>query len=256
MLATKVDKDFKSKDMLLTEAKALKSTLHELRKHLEQIVMTITAYEQKQDLSTYNENGDANFDQEVFQHEDQINHQETPAIATVPSQSVINSYERIKTSCVVVVGDMGKRGLRIADMLVRCGIRKLILFDNNDSINLVDTENSRWESEENPLFELESYVSNYEINEESFDHFLDRLSRGGNDENPVDLVILAGEADIESEQYNLIIRGAQSVGCPLLSTAISNDDSPMVVLHQPTGDILRINDGTTVSMIALELLLS
>jgi hypothetical protein len=250
--------DFPHKDLLLIEAKALKSTLHDLRKRLEKIATEINHNQtdhahHEETVSTANENENGNMDQqEVTIGEEQP--QATSPPVTIPIRN--NSYERLKRSSVAIVGDMQNKGLQIADTLVKCGIRKLILFDNKDCIQLVEHENLRWESEENPLFELESYVANYEVNEESFDHFLDRLERGGDEENPIDIVIVPGDVDMESEQYNLIVRAAQSVGCPLISSANSVDDSPVLTIHQPTGDVVKITDRTTINMIALEMLLS
>uniref|UniRef100_A0A1A8INX2 Ubiquitin-like modifier-activating enzyme 5 n=1 Tax=Nothobranchius kuhntae TaxID=321403 RepID=A0A1A8INX2_NOTKU len=116
---------------------------------------------------------------------------------------IVEDYEKIRTFSVAVVG-VGGVGSVTAEMLTRCGIGKLMLFDY-DKVELANMNRlffqphqaglSKVEAAENTLRNINPDVAfethNYNITTlENFTHFMDRISRGGlEDGMPVDLVL-------------------------------------------------------------------
>ncbi|XP_074549374.1 ubiquitin-like modifier-activating enzyme 5 [Halichoeres trimaculatus] len=116
---------------------------------------------------------------------------------------IVDDYEKIRTFTVAVVG-VGGVGSVTAEMLTRCGIGKLLLFDY-DKVELANMNRlffqphqaglSKVEAAEHTLRNINPDVSfevhNYNITTmENFTHFMDRISHGGLEEgNPVDLVL-------------------------------------------------------------------
>ncbi|XP_069107687.1 LOW QUALITY PROTEIN: ubiquitin-like modifier-activating enzyme 5 [Argopecten irradians] len=116
---------------------------------------------------------------------------------------IVDNYEKIREYTVAVVG-VGGVGSVTAEMLTRCGIGKLLLFDY-DKVELANMNRlfyqphqsgmSKVEAAEKTLKEInpdvEFEVYNYNITTmENFDHFMDRIRNGGMKENaPVDLVL-------------------------------------------------------------------
>jgi ubiquitin-like modifier-activating enzyme 5 len=116
---------------------------------------------------------------------------------------IVNNYEEIRAKTVAVVG-VGGVGSVAAEMLTRCGIGKLILFDY-DKVELANMNRLFFRPEQsglskvdaakatlvsiNPDVAFEAY--NYDITSvDSFDHFLDRIAHGGlSNQAPVDLVL-------------------------------------------------------------------
>lgn len=116
---------------------------------------------------------------------------------------IVDNYEAIRTFTVAVVG-VGGVGSVTAEMLTRCGIGKLLLFDY-DKVELANMNRlffqphqaglSKVEAAEHTLRNINPDVSfethNYNITTmDNFTHFMDRISRGGLEEGkPVDLVL-------------------------------------------------------------------
>ncbi|XP_033728977.1 ubiquitin-like modifier-activating enzyme 5 [Pecten maximus] len=116
---------------------------------------------------------------------------------------IVDNYEKIREYTVAVVG-VGGVGSVTAEMLTRCGIGKLLLFDY-DKVELANMNRlfyqphqsgmSKVEAAEKTLKEInpdvEFEVYNYNITTmENFDHFMDKIRNGGIKENaPVDLVL-------------------------------------------------------------------
>lgn len=105
---------------------------------------------------------------------------------------IVDNYERIRDFAVAVVG-VGGVGSVAAEMLTRCGIGKLLLFDY-DKVELANMNRlfyqphqaglSKVEAAErtlrdiNPDVEFEVY--NYNITTmDNFSHFVDRITKGG-----------------------------------------------------------------------------
>ncbi|XP_070841822.1 ubiquitin-like modifier-activating enzyme 5 isoform X1 [Chaetodon trifascialis] len=116
---------------------------------------------------------------------------------------IVDDYEKIRTFTVAVVG-VGGVGSVTAEMLTRCGIGKLLLFDY-DKVELANMNRlffqphqaglSKVEAAEHTLRNINPDVSfethNYNITTlENFTHFMERISHGGLEEGkPVDLVL-------------------------------------------------------------------
>ncbi|KAM4687281.1 ubiquitin-like modifier-activating enzyme 5 [Discoglossus pictus] len=116
---------------------------------------------------------------------------------------IVDDYEKIRTYTVAVVG-VGGVGSVTAEMLTRCGIGKLLLFDY-DKVELANMNRlffqphqaglSKVEAAENTLRninpDVQFEVHNYNITTiDNFQHFMERISKGGLREGePVDLVL-------------------------------------------------------------------
>eukprot|EP00505_MAST-04D_sp_SCG-Rhode-Island_P004836 Stramenopile-MAST_4_protein_4836 len=116
---------------------------------------------------------------------------------------IVDNYENIRKYTVIIVG-IGGIGSVAAEMLTRCGIGKLILFDY-DTVELANMNRLFFQPHQagmtktnaakqtleniNPDVVFEAY--NYDITTaENFEHFLDRVSNGGlGNAAPVNLVL-------------------------------------------------------------------
>jgi ubiquitin-like modifier-activating enzyme 5 len=116
---------------------------------------------------------------------------------------VVPEYEKIRTFSVLVVG-IGGVGSVVAEMLTRCGIGKLLLFDY-DKVELANMNRLFFRPEQsgmskveastqtlrgiNPDVEFEAYNRNITTSE-NYDHLMDRIQHGGLDGvSPVNLVL-------------------------------------------------------------------
>lgn len=116
---------------------------------------------------------------------------------------IVKEYERIRDKAVAVVG-VGGVGSVTADMLTRCGIGKLILFDY-DKVELANMNRLFFTPDQAGLSKVEAAArtlnfinpdveistNNYNITTvESFDKFLETIQTGGRQPGtPVDLVL-------------------------------------------------------------------
>ncbi|KAL7886756.1 hypothetical protein AOLI_G00044770 [Acnodon oligacanthus] len=116
---------------------------------------------------------------------------------------IVDNYEKIRSFAVAVVG-VGGVGSVTAEMLTRCGIGKLLLFDY-DKVELANMNRlffqphqaglSKVEAAEHTLRNINPDVvfetHNYNITTmDNFTHFMDCISNGGLEEGkPVDLVL-------------------------------------------------------------------
>jgi len=116
---------------------------------------------------------------------------------------VVKNYEKIRDKSVLIVG-VGGVGSVVAEMLTRCGIGKLLLFDY-DKVELANMNRLFFRPEQsgmskvdasvatltgiNPDVVFEAYNTNITTNE-NFEHMIDRIKHGGLDgKSPVDLVL-------------------------------------------------------------------
>jgi len=116
---------------------------------------------------------------------------------------VVKEYEKIRTYTVLIVG-VGGVGSVVAEMLTRCGIGKLLLFDY-DKVELANMNRLFFRPEQsgmskvdaseatlrgiNPDVEFEVYNHNITTTS-NYEHLLDRISHGGIDgKQPVDLIL-------------------------------------------------------------------
>ncbi|XP_055710053.1 ubiquitin-like modifier-activating enzyme 5 [Phlebotomus papatasi] len=116
---------------------------------------------------------------------------------------IVTDYERIRLKSVAIVG-VGGVGSVTADMLTRCGIGKLILFDY-DKVELANMNRLFYTPDQAGLSKVEAaartlsfinpdveiLTNNYNITlVESFDRFMETINTGGMDgKSPVDLVL-------------------------------------------------------------------
>ncbi|XP_076826339.1 ubiquitin-like modifier-activating enzyme 5 isoform X1 [Brachyhypopomus gauderio] len=116
---------------------------------------------------------------------------------------IVENYEKIRSFAVAVVG-VGGVGSVTAEMLTRCGIGKLLLFDY-DKVELANMNRlffqphqaglSKVQAAEHTLRNINPDVvfetHNYNITTvDNFSHFMDRISNGGLEEGkPIDLVL-------------------------------------------------------------------
>lgn len=116
---------------------------------------------------------------------------------------IVQNYERIREKSVAVVG-VGGVGSVTADMLTRCGIGKLILFDY-DKVELANMNRLFFTPDQAGLSKVDAaartlqfinpdvriITNNYNITTvDSFDNFLTAIRTGAlDDKNPVDLVL-------------------------------------------------------------------
>jgi len=115
---------------------------------------------------------------------------------------IVDNYERIRDFTVAVVG-VGGVGSVAAEMLTRCGIGKLLLFDY-DKVELANMNRLFYQPHQaglskvaaaartlegiNPDVSIECH--NYNITTvENFDHFMGRIRGGSLSGGPVDLVL-------------------------------------------------------------------
>lgn len=115
---------------------------------------------------------------------------------------IVDNYEKIRDYTVAVVG-VGGVGSVTAEMLTRCGIGKLVLFDY-DKVELANMNRLFFQPHQaglskvaaaaltltniNPDVQFETH--NYNITTvENFDHFMARLQQGSITGGPVDLVL-------------------------------------------------------------------
>ncbi|KAL1781947.1 ubiquitin-like modifier-activating enzyme 5 [Sigmodon hispidus] len=116
---------------------------------------------------------------------------------------IVSDYEKIRTYAVAIVG-VGGVGSVTAEMLTRCGIGKLLLFDY-DKVELANMNRLFFQPHQAGLSKVQAAehtlrsinpdvlfeVHNYNITTvEHFEHFMHRISNGGLEEGkPVDLVL-------------------------------------------------------------------
>eukprot|EP00177_Eucheuma_denticulatum_P006292 GFKZ01011477.1.p2 GENE.GFKZ01011477.1~~GFKZ01011477.1.p2 ORF type:complete len:377 (-),score=56.42 GFKZ01011477.1:1569-2699(-) len=134
---------------------------------------------------------------------DVVAHNPYSRLMALKRMGIVHNYEAIRTLTVAVVG-VGGVGSVAAEMLTRCGIGKLILFDY-DKVELANMNRLFFRPEQsgkskvaaacdtlraiNPDVVFEAH--NYDITSlDNFDHFLGRLSNGAlAADSPVDLVL-------------------------------------------------------------------
>ncbi|XP_055485615.1 ubiquitin-like modifier-activating enzyme 5 [Psammomys obesus] len=116
---------------------------------------------------------------------------------------IVSDYEKIRTYAVAIVG-VGGVGSVTAEMLTRCGIGKLLLFDY-DKVELANMNRLFFQPHQAGLSKVQAAehtlrninpdvlfeVHNYNITTvENFEHFMFRIRNGGLEEGtPVDLVL-------------------------------------------------------------------
>jgi len=132
-----------------------------------------------------------------------VDHNPYSRLMALKRMGIVENYERIRTHSALIVG-LGGIGSVAAEMLTRCGIGKLLLFDY-DTVEIANMNRLFFRPEQagmkkteaaretltdiNPDVEFEAH--NYNITTvDNFQHFMDRISTGNLAGNgPVDLVL-------------------------------------------------------------------
>merc|ERR1719232_2108699 len=120
---------------------------------------------------------------------------------------IVDNYEKIREYTVALVG-VGGVGSVAAEMLTRCGVGKLILFDY-DKVELANMNRLFFQPHQAGLSKVEAAARtleginpdvvfethNYNITTvDNFDHFMSRIKEGGlKNSTPVDLVLSCGD---------------------------------------------------------------
>ncbi|TKR93556.1 hypothetical protein L596_007983 [Steinernema carpocapsae] len=115
---------------------------------------------------------------------------------------IVENYEQIREKSVMVVG-VGGVGSVVAEMLTRCGIGKLLMFDY-DKVEMANMNRLFYQPHQsglskveaardtlihiNPDVVMETHNMNI-ITSDNFDKFLDRIKHGSLTDGPVDLVL-------------------------------------------------------------------
>nr|CAG4638492.1 EOG090X07G2 [Cyclestheria hislopi] len=115
---------------------------------------------------------------------------------------IVDNYEKIREFTVAVVG-VGGVGSVTAEMLTRCGIGKLLLFDY-DKVELANMNRLFFQPHQSGLSKVEAAMNtlsfinpdvqfeahNYNITTvDNFQHFMSRIREGGLTGGPIDLVL-------------------------------------------------------------------
>eukprot|EP01027_Heterolobosea_sp_BB2_P017451 GEZU01024710.1.p1 GENE.GEZU01024710.1~~GEZU01024710.1.p1 ORF type:complete len:197 (+),score=38.22 GEZU01024710.1:93-683(+) len=154
---------------------------------------------------------------------------------------VVQDYEKIRDYTIIVVG-VGGIGSVAAEMLTRCGIGKLILFDY-DKVELANMNRLFFRPEQSGLSKVEAAratlaqinpdvqfeVYNYNITSvQNFDHFMDRIKSGGKHGGPVDLVLSC----VDNYEARMAINQAcNELNQKWMESGVSED--AMSGIHQP-----------------------
>jgi len=146
---------------------------------------------------------------------------------------VVPNYADIRFKSVIVVG-VGGVGSVASEMLVRCGVGKLIIFDY-DKVELANMNRLFYTPDQcgmskvaaarkslsfiNPDVEIEDY--NYNITTmENFEHFMDRISKGSLSGGSVDLVLSC----VDNFQARMTINQAcNELGQTWIESGVSED---------------------------------
>ena len=124
------------------------------------------------------------------------------ACRALQKMGIVKNYREIRNKTVAVVG-VGGVGSVASEMLVRCGVGKLLIFDY-DKVELANMNRLFYTPDQcgmskvaaarkslsfiNPVVNFEDY--NYNITTvENFEHFMGRLKEGSLTGGPVDLVL-------------------------------------------------------------------
>jgi len=154
-------------------------------------------------------------------------------LMALKTMGVVPNYAQIRQKTVIVVG-VGGVGSVASEMLVRCGIGKLVIFDY-DTVELANMNRLFYTPDQcgmskvaaarksltfiNPDVEIEDF--NCDITTVSnFEHFTDMIKKGGLNGNPVDLVLSC----VDNFQARLTINQAcNECGQAWMESGVSED---------------------------------
>ena len=154
-------------------------------------------------------------------------------LMALQKMGVVKNYENVREKTVVVVG-VGGVGSVAAEMLVRCGIGKLIIFDY-DKVELANMNRLFYTPDQCGMTKVQaakkslSFINpdvviqdhNYNITTvENFEHFISIISNGSLTNGPVDLVLSC----VDNFQARMSINQAcNELGQTWLESGVSED---------------------------------
>mmetsp|Transcript_8705 Transcript_8705/g.22186 ORF Transcript_8705/g.22186 Transcript_8705/m.22186 type:complete len:532 (-) Transcript_8705:341-1936(-) len=154
-------------------------------------------------------------------------------LMALKKMGVVKNYEQIREKTVIIVG-VGGVGSVAAEMFVRCGVGKLILFDY-DKVELANMNRLFYTPDQCGLSKVEAAkrslafinpdvvfeVHNYDITTmENFEHFLGRIQYGSLTGGRVDLVLSC----VDNFQARMSInQGCNELGQVWLESGVSED---------------------------------
>jgi ubiquitin-like modifier-activating enzyme 5 len=169
----------------------MEAEVEKLRKEVEELKSKLNASSTKQERKKINQ-----MTAEV------TNDNPYSRLMALKRMGIVENYEKIREYSILIVG-LGGIGSVAAEMLTRCGIGKLLLFDY-DTVELANMNRlffrpehrglSKTEAAQKTLTEINPDVQfehyNYSITSvDKFDHFMDRIKHGGLTGKNVDLVL-------------------------------------------------------------------
>ena len=154
-------------------------------------------------------------------------------LMALKSMGIVQDYEKIRDVTVAIVG-CGGVGSVAAEMLTRCGVGKLILFDY-DRVELANLNRlfyrpeqsgmSKVEAARNTLISINPDVSfesfNYDVTLLSnYEHFQDRIMKGGLKGQRIDLVLSC----VDNYEARMTINQAcNELNQPWMESGVSED---------------------------------
>jgi len=146
---------------------------------------------------------------------------------------IVDNYENIRLYTVAIVG-VGGVGSVTAEMLTRCGIGKLILFDY-DTVELANMNRLFFRPDQSGMSKVEAAVNtlrdinpdvefqsfNYDITKvDNFTHFMDTISQGSLKGSAVDLVLSC----VDNFEARMAVNTAcNELGQPWMESGVSEN---------------------------------
>ncbi|XP_002157346.2 ubiquitin-like modifier-activating enzyme 5 isoform X1 [Hydra vulgaris] len=200
----------------MTETEQLKARINELERLLEKQIMEPKARPKIAEMSS-----------EV------VDSNPYSRLMALKRMGIVDNYEKIRDYSVAIVG-VGGVGSVTAEMLTRCGIGKLLLFDY-DKVELANMNRlffrpdqsgmSKVEAAEHTLREINPDVQfetyNYDITKvDCFNHFMSCISKGSITGGPLDLVLCC----VDNFEARMAINTAcNELGQPWIESGVSEN---------------------------------
>lgn len=146
---------------------------------------------------------------------------------------IVDNYEKIRDYSIAIVG-IGGVGSVTSEMLTRCGIGKLIMFDY-DKVELANMNRLFFRPDQSGMSKVDAAVNtlrdinpdvefeahNYNITSvDNFNHFMGRIKEGGLNNKPVDLVLSC----VDNFEARMAINTAcNEIGQPWIESGVSEN---------------------------------
>lgn len=172
-------------------------SVEDLQKRVKELESLLEAEKQKNGSSTTEARGKI-----VEMSSEVVDSNPYSRLMALKRMGIVDNYEKIRDYTVAVVG-IGGVGSVTAEMLTRCGVGKLILFDY-DKVEMANMNRLFFQPHQAGLSKVDAAAktlhfinpdvafetNNYNITTvENFDHFMERINKGSLSSGPVDLVL-------------------------------------------------------------------